>query len=265
MQTPRNPSVKLTLAYSTLFERAGNIQLPPPRTDFEVVILVQSADGSLPANLPQRADVRAIGHPGRGVARSRNAAIDNAAGEYVVFADDDIVFDLAGIDKVLAHLDSCGCALIIGEAIDETGKLRKPYPAEIRPLTRFNSAKAATYEMVLRVAAAREQRLRFDERFGAGAVNFLGDEYIFIADLLRAGFRAHFLPVVMATHPSESSGSRWGSPADLRARSLIFNRVFGSWAPLVRIGFGLRHWRRLGSARNVLRFVVGFKLTEDRG
>jgi hypothetical protein len=111
--------------------------------------------------------------------------------------------------------------------------------------------------MIIRVADIRRLGVRFDEDFGAGAKNYLGDEYIFVVDLVRAGGKAVFAPITLAQHPTESSGSRWGSAQDRRARAVIFTRVFGFFAPLVRLPFGIRRRRELGSLKNLLLFVLG--------
>jgi hypothetical protein len=145
----------------------------------------------------------------------------------------------------------------LGQATDESGALRKRYPTTIEKLGSFNSARAATYEMIIRVSEVRKLGVRFDEDFGAGAKNYLGDEYIFVVDLIKAGGKAVFAPITLAQHPTESSGSRWGSAQDRRARAIIFTRVFGALAPFVRLPFGIRRFRELGSLKNLLLFVLG--------
>ena len=54
------------------------------------------------------------------------------------------------------------------------------------------------------------------------------DEYIFIVDLIKAGGKAIFLPLRIATHPADSSGSRWGEKQDRIARAIVFTRVLAS-------------------------------------
>ena len=110
--------------------------------------------------------------------------------------------------------------------------------------------------MIIRVDAIRQFGVVFDENFGAGSENYLGDEYIFVADLLRAGGKAEFVPITIATNPEDSSGSGWGTSRDRVARARVFTRVFGALAPLVRLGFGLRRRRELGGPTNLLRFVL---------
>ena len=256
-QEVKATSVRLTIAYSTLAARAANIVLPAMRPDQEVLIVVQSPDGATHPAPPARDDVRVVHLEGKGVAKSRNAAIDNARSEYLVFADDDIEFDLNSLDAVTAHFEQCTCALVLGQAVDPDGTLRKKYPSSPQWLNRINSAKAATYEMVIHVPAIKARGIHFDENFGAGATNYLGDEYIFIVDMIKRGLKAHFLPITMAVHPKDSSGSGWGTREDLRARSVIFSRVFGPLAVVMRAAFIARHRDKVNGLSDLIRFTFG--------
>ena len=111
--------------------------------------------------------------------------------------------------------------------------------------------------MIVRVDSARSKGVTFDENFGAGVENYLGDEYIFITDLLKKGGRATFLPLTIAIHPEESSGSRWGTEPDLRARARVFQRVFGVTAPLIRIAFYLKNFQKFAGTKNLYKFIFG--------
>jgi hypothetical protein len=246
---------RLTIGWSVLGSRAGDIRYPAPRPDVELLVAVQ---GELPAGTTLPAHVRCLRLASTGVAKSRNAVLDGARGEVLLFADDDVTIAEDGVDRVLeAFAADPDLALVLGEAVDERGRLRKRYPQTAGPLTRWNSAKAATYEMLLRPAAFRSAGVRFDERFGAGAELYLGDEYVLIADALRAGLPCRFLPVVLAVHPADSSGSRYGGVRDAAARAAVFGRVFGRLAPVARLAFVLRSPRRFGSVALSARFVTG--------
>ena len=240
----------LTIAYSTLPARLQGITYPAPSDDREILVLVQNFDES--SYVFTERSAKLVELKSKGVAKSRNAALDRASGEFLLFGDDDMRFIDSGITEALeyfkAHPD---CAIILARAVDEDGKLRRNYVDEVTPLKLTNSARAATYEMLVRVDALREKEIRFDENFGAGATNYLGDEYILIADALRAGLKGVHLPAKIAMHPKESSGTRWGSEADLAARAKVFSRVFGWSAPIYRAAFLLRTnnpWPGLGKA-----------------
>jgi GT2 family glycosyltransferase len=255
--------IKLTLGYSTMAQRVGNIVQPPLHKDWNVAIIIQNPEnmawrGSGLAELVMRDDLEIQELNSIGVAKSRNRAIWLAKGEYLVFSDDDIHFDVKGLETATKFLDdNPQCSLLLAQAVDEAGKLRKRYPSSVQELNKFNSARAATYEMIIRVEAVRQLGVWFDEEFGAGAVNYLGDEYIFIVDLIKAGGKAVFAPITIAMHPNDSSGARWGSERDRKARAVIFTRVFGKLAPWVRLAFGARRLKELGSLTNYFLFVLG--------
>jgi glycosyltransferase involved in cell wall biosynthesis len=229
----------LTIAYSTLPNRVKAIVFPERRADREVLVQVQNPQEI--SYVVSEKSAKIIEMRSVGVAKSRNAAIERASGKYLLFADDDITFSEAGIEEALEYFEANpDCAIALTQAKDDSGALRKEYFKEVKPLRLTNSARAATYELMIRVDAFREKGIKFDENFGAGAENYLGDEYIFISDALRAGLKGVHLPVVLATHPTESSGSRWGSEQDLSARQKVFSRVFGWRAPLYRAAFLLK-------------------------
>jgi GT2 family glycosyltransferase len=248
--------IKLTIAYSTLSHRARNIKFPKKSDDREFIVLVQNSGLE---SEPNKIDgLKAIELQGKGVAKSRNAALKYGAGKYLIFADDDITFEETGLEKLIEYFEKHPeCAIIMGQTVDETGQLRKTYPEQQHSLSRFNSAKAATYEMMVRLDAVREKGITFDEKFGAGAENFLGDEYIFIADALKKGLKGVFLPTVVAIHPKESSGSTWGTERDLAARAKVFTRVFGISAPIFRALFLLKSRKGSVGALNAMRFILG--------
>lgn len=256
-------TLKLTLGYSTLAERVATLVEPPSNPEWETVLVVQNPNqfdwhGQRFNELATSTNFRHHELTSKGVAKSRNQAIDLAQGEYLIFSDDDITFNEFGLRQAIEFLDAHpDVSLLLGQATDDSGALRKSYPTTVEKLGSFNSARAATYEMIIRVAEVRRLGVRFDEDFGAGAKNYLGDEYIFVVDLIRAGGKAVFAPITLAQHPTESSGSRWGSAQDRRARAVIFTRVFGAFAPFVRLPFGLRRRRELGSLKNLILFVLG--------
>jgi len=254
----------LTLGYSTLANRLANIQLPNLNNNptWDALITVQSGTDTVPTveqllNSPTGERVSTKAFAGKGVTKLRNQVIKQATGTYVIFADDDITFIEKGVMKAIDYLEANPeVSLLLGQAQDSTGKLRKNYPKTITRLTKLNSARAATYEMLIRLEAIKASGVLFDENFGAGAeTTYLGDEYIFIADLISANHRCDFVPITLAVHPVDSSGSGWGTARDRKARALIFDRVFKgnrTLPYLVRIAFGLR---KLGRGLNLIQFI----------
>ena len=252
----KQSEVELTFGYSTMSNRVKNLQLPHKSENREFIILVQNPnEESYVFDVPQS---KLVELKSRGVAKSRNAALKYASGKYLIFGDDDITFAEEGIKTLLQYFEeNPQCSIILAQTSDETGILRKSYPTKQHKLTKYNSAKAATYEMMIRTDAIREAGITFDENFGAGANNYLGDEYIFIADALNKGLKGVFLPERVAIHPKESSGSGWGTQRDLTARAAVFTRVFGAMAPIFRALFLLKSRKGRVGFFSALRFIIG--------
>ena len=251
----------LTIAYSTLASRLDKLVLPDlsKHPDWQILITVQSGTELEPDLSAAPKSVTVLGYKGSGVSKIRNRSMENAKTRFLVFADDDIKFDLNSLEKAVAKLQKTNAALLLGMAVDESGKLRKKYPTKQVSLNKFNSAKAATYEMVVDLDQVQAAGVSFDENFGAGAKDtYLGDEYIFICDLLSAGLKCVFEPIVLATHPTVSSGSGWGTDRDRKARSAVFDRAFKgnrTLPYLARIGFGARKLGKELTLGNYLKFI----------
>ena len=243
----------LTIGYSTLPKRISNIKY---LDSFSNLVVIQNPNSESFSASPQW--VKQIEIKSKGVAKSRNAVIENTTTEYLLFGDDDISFKEESINAALEFLESnTDISILMLQAVDESGALRKRYPKQAHPLKLTNAAKAATYEMIIRVRDIKKASIKFDENFGAGAENYLGDEYIFIADALRAGLKGYFLPIVIAIHPTESSGSFRSTKQDAIVRSRIFSRVFGIWAPAMRLLFLVKPPSKKFGFRNSISFLIG--------
>ena len=248
-----NSTSLLTIGYSTLADRARNIKFIE---GVKNLVVIQNPESKPLPNFPSEITVLELKN--RGVAKSRNAAIANATGKYLLFGDDDLEVHSSGIEQVITYLEAHPeISIILAQAVNELGVLRKPYPLNSHPLKLRNSAKAATYEMFIRLSDFERLNIKFDVNFGAGAENYLGDEYIFIADALRAGLKGTFLPIVVATHPADSSGNLKNSRADISARAKVFTRVFGVWAIPMRFAFLIKPPIKKFGTLNSIRFILG--------
>lgn len=247
----------LTIGFSTLAERINNIEPPRVSIAHQVFISIQDPNNSTEP-LPTNFKFDSVKSSERGVAKSRNTVLRNAKTKYLLFADDEIVFLDRGVKLAIEYLEEHPeCDMVLAQAIDTTGALRKRYSKKQVQLTKFNSAKAATYEMIVRVDSIKSKHVYFDEKFGAGVSNYIGDEYIFITDLINKGGTAMFLPITIAIHPKDSSGSLWGTERDLIARAQVFQRVFGTWAPMVRAAFYFKNYGKTNGLGNFKKFVRG--------
>jgi hypothetical protein len=255
----------LTVAFSTRGTRALGLAADPwhaaPGLDFLVLAQEPEAPGVAAhlAALAGRPDVTVVRLATTGLARSRNAALDSARGEILLFADDDVVHPPKAYEGIRrGFAENPRLDLFVGRSLDPDGRPRKR-PLPRRRLTRLNAARASSHEIALRLGPVCAAGLRFDEGFGVGAGTpaTLGEEYVFLADALAAGLAGVHDPLPVSVHPAESSGFVWSGAAQARARALVFSRIFGRTAPLVRLAFALKNRRRFASRQDLAAFLRG--------
>lgn len=253
------PLPRLTIALASMAPRLGRLQ----PADLPVIpgvlwhLFVQGAPEEIAPHAARltRADVRLSHTEGQGAARNRNAALADVDTPLLLFADDDLVFHPTAILALMAEFDARPAADILCARLeDETGRPRKRYSRHGRRLRWFNGGKVGTPELALRPDRVRAKGIGFDPRFGAGAPDWLGDEYIFLCDALRAGLRGWHVDLTLARHPAESSGTKT-DPATTAIRRRVLIRAFGRWQSLpLRLAFALRH-RKSFDLRGVLAFL----------
>lgn len=246
------PAPRLTVAVATTAARAPRLTtalLPPvPGVIWAVFVQGQPADEAALRHGLGRADIRVVLSDGTGAARNRNAALDAVQTEFLLLADDDLTFSATGIAALIdrfAH--SPDVDFLLARLADETGAPRKRYSPDGTRARWFNTGRIQTPEIALRMAPIRRAGLRFDEAFGAGVPVWLGDEYIFLCDALRAGVRGRHVDVIVAAHPTESSGANFAQAA-MAVRRKVLIRALGRGPSLpARLAFALRHWRKIGA------------------
>lgn len=251
-------AAQLTIAIATTQARLSRLDLSKlpryPDTIYEIFVQVSQRLGALHSH-PARPDIRITPVEGEGVARNRNNALALVTTPLLLFADDDLHFDpcLAALPARFAaepELD-----FLCAQLRDKTGQPRKRYSTDGTVVRWFNCAKVGTPEIALRPARFRAAGVRFDQGFGAGTKDWLGDEYIFICDALRVGLQGRHVAIFTATHSEESSGLRKGAEAmSIRKRVLI--RALGRWkSHPARWAFAFRHRRDFPDLASFLRFL----------
>ena len=232
-----------------------------PGLDWLVLVQAAEAEGGLEAHLAAlaaRPDVTVARLAGTGLSRSRNAALDRATGDVVLVADDDVTHPAGAFDEIRRFFrDHAEASLLVGVSLGADGAPRRPPLAA--PLTLWNAGRTASHELAFRAAAVRAAGVRFDENFGVGAGTsaFLGEEFVFIADCLRAGLAGAHRPLPVSVHPGPSTGAGWTGPAAARARAAALGRGFGRLAPLARVAYALKNGRRFGGMGDLLVFLRG--------
>ncbi|KZZ27191.1 hypothetical protein A3753_30360 [Sulfitobacter sp. HI0082] len=253
------PSLTVTIAISTLGEGLARIHLPAPVAGLDYLVLLQAPQdtprNSIEALLANRNDVSLVELSDIGLSNSRNAGLERAGGELVLFSDDDVLLDVNGIfalrDQFAADPE---LVLAAGWRTE-----RLPSNARSQKLTRFNSGRICAPEFMVRKEKVNELGVRFDTEFGLGARYGLGEDYVFVADILRARGAGLAIPVAIGSHPHTSTGEIWNDADLLTARGAVIHRAFGKWALLWSVFYIIRHRQRFRSLWHIRLFFSALK------
>tara|TARA_B100000524_G_scaffold210039_1_gene109841 strand:- start:313 stop:1140 length:828 start_codon:yes stop_codon:yes gene_type:complete len=176
-------------------------------------------------------NVRVINFPEKGLAKSRNLAIQNAIGSVCLFADDDIVYEKDFKEKIMSsHMTRPGSDIITFKMRDFNGNDFRDYPKH--KLHDKKSLATANSVVISFKKKAIQNHVFFDTLFGLGSEFSTGDEYVFLRDALDKKKIITFEPIVILNHPVFSSGQAVTKDCILFARAALFYRFEGALAYL---------------------------------
>lgn len=186
----------------------------------------RNAGGPVPTPI-DRGRVRMLSFAERGIARSRNRAIEWSRGEVLLFADDDIHCHPQAFPEVLAAFDAHPAAAAITFRCAGLGHRYPRLPQAHGPVS-----VASVSSVEIAVAPARLGTVRFDPSFGLGTERPSGEEAIFLRDLQRAGAAVRFAPVTICHHGHTSSGQGPWDPPMTRTKGAVMRRMYPRTWPL---------------------------------
>lgn len=161
----------------------------------------------VPETLSSRKDVRVLPLPGRGLSRNRNHCLDNATGDLLMIADDDLRLYPEGLKSVIRTFED--------NPTLEYGSFRydsdypKEYPAQECSLATLpKNFYQTSFEIILR-RYSRASILRFHEQFGLGAEEYTaGEEELLLKKARNQNLDCRFFPITTCFHPGQTTGIR---------------------------------------------------------
>jgi glycosyltransferase involved in cell wall biosynthesis len=172
---------------------------------------------------------RAIVEPRKGLAVARNRGVREAAGEILVFTDDDIVPSQHWLEKMVAPLLARQCEGVAGR-IELAPELRRPWMVSQHKvwLAADDQPEAGKLQLVGANMAFHRSVLErvpaFDEELGAGALGSF-EETLFSWQLSEAGLRLRYAPDAVVVHYPDASRllrSSWLDAARLQGVSAAY-------------------------------------------
>ena len=232
------------------------LMFPSHFSDYSILVINQTTqDNLLQSDYP---NVRVINSFEKGLSKSRNLALQNAKGKLCVITDDDVIYKDDFQEKILIAFNENTNAGIISFRVEHPdGTLFKKYP-KVRSINPdiLQLLSIMSVEMVLNKTVMHDE-VKFDERFGLGAQFTMGEEGVFIFDLIDKGVKVVMEPEVIVQHPEEHTNSKISVSEKYYVQgafiSKIFDKNYFKWL-FVKIFFDLKQGKiKFGDIKTALR------------
>jgi len=172
-------------------------------------------------------NIRVINSFEKGLSKSRNLALENAAGKILLISDDDVVFKNRFVPKIIdAYNKHPNAAVIKFCALKFNNKSLDKYSVHSEStLNTFDILNTSSIELTLNAAQVDFRKYRFDENFGLGGIFEMGEEAVFLSNLKKDGKKLIFEPQIIVEHNGTTSSDKID----------ILNRYFISGALFTKI------------------------------
>lgn len=177
----------------------------------------------------------------KGLSRSRNKAILYSSADICAIADDDMKY-VDKYEKILidGYMKYPDADIIAFYVVSEDPRQCKAKLKEGR-LSLLKTMKIASVNITFRRQSIVHSNIKFDETFGTGTANYMGEENIFLFDCYRKGLKIYYIPISIAE--LVYSHSTWFSGINkiyFIVKGRVFYRMSQLLWPLLIIQFAIR-------------------------
>lgn len=179
-----------------------------------------------------------------GTSVSRNLALNNAEGEYCIFADDDIKYvkdyEEIILDSFSKHPDA---DIITFQIMTPDGSLFKNnYMRSLRWHNLRTVLKSASIEIAFKRESVLRANLGLDLEFGLGSRYRIHDDVIFLADALKKNLKVLYMPIPIVIHPKESSGTMYNDLL-IFSKGAAFYRIYKGLSYFINLVYAIKKHR----------------------
>lgn len=189
--------------------------------------------------------IRTLAFNERGVGRNRNNALMRADAEYVLFADEDIVYDDGYEESVLKAFEENPQADILMFNVSAVESRRTYENRKVRRVRWYNCGRYPTYAMGARLDSLRRANVWFSLLFGGGAKYSNGEDSLFIHDCLKKGLKIWSVPVGIGHEAArENDASTWFTGYNEKFfydRGVLYHYLYGHLQKAMGLRFLLAH------------------------
>ena len=205
--------------------------------------------------------VKLVSTDTRGLSRNRNIAMAHASqkSKYVVFSDDDLIFNEGYESAVKAEFEKHPDAEAIKFNLHDLSEKRKISMRRIQSFekaTRRNMSASGVCGLVLKTECLKKYALYFHENFGTGSENFCGEDTIFIMEMLAKKVRFYRSPIDIAgIDQSESTWFYGHNERYFCNQGTVLHEIFPVLSYLIVIRSAYKAWRRKDSGMGYFKIL----------
>lgn len=178
----------------------------------------------------------------KGLSKSRNKAIKNSDADICIISDDDMTY-VNNYEKIIksAYEKYPNADIIVFYVESAPNSLRKKSKLKEGRIKYLLSLKVQSVQMTFKRNSIVENNIKFDENFGAGTSNYMGEENIFLYDCLKKGLKIYSVPIKIAQlHDGDSTWFKGFDKKYLEVKGAMFYRMSRLFSELFIIQFAMR-------------------------
>jgi glycosyltransferase involved in cell wall biosynthesis len=173
--------------------------------DFELIIIDQNRDKKIDSIVEQFINCFPINHVEvnfSGIAKARDYGIQFAIGEIIAFPDDDCVYEVDVLGKVVGEFESRKAISILAGGAYDFGKTKFSIGTHSHKSGKFSRFKMMGIEFThfFNLSRINKKELYLDHDFGIGAKYFSMEGFELLYRLMRAGNKAFYTPGIRVYH-----------------------------------------------------------------
>lgn len=189
-----------------------------------------------------------------GLTKSRNIALKNAFGSYLVIADDDLIYTNDADKKIIQAFSETNADIICMRLETKPGIYYKTYGNQVKRLRRNALAKVSSAEIIIKRAWWQTHAIYFDTEFGLGSKFHGGEEFIFLKEAEKNGAFIYFVPETLAYHPHISSGKVFTKENTI-AKGAMFKKIFPILYPCYHLAYAIKKYPLYKKNFSLINFI----------
>ena len=176
--------------------------------DFELIIVDQNKDKKIDSIIEKFINCFPVNHikvDFIGLAKARDYGIQFARGKIIAFPDDDCVYEVNVLEKVVGEFERKEKLAILAVGLYDFSKTKFSIGVNLRKSGKFSrlNMKGVEGAHFFNLSKIKRKDFYLDHTFGIGSKYFAGEGFELLYRLIRAGNKAFYTPEIRIYHANK--------------------------------------------------------------